>query len=161
MASVNAFNSLMQQFIDELSKVFPKEKKLQTYAKGFPLVCKTSPKMPMEFFTKTFGKHADLILAKDASIFEIDHCSKLLDAVDVKELWEVANDTTKEAIWKYLQNLNFLATTLGMIPPDMMSMIENVAQSCAEKIETGQIDPSAIMSMLPQMMSALGSLPPK
>lgn len=158
MTSLNAFNSLMQQFIDELSKVFPEEKQLSMYATQFPLLCAANAKKPMEFFTSTYGPHTQKIIARDETLFQ--DVPMLFEAINVRDLWARATDATKDAIWKYLQNLNFLGTTLGMIPPDMMTMIENVAQSCAEKMESGQIDPSNLLSMLPQMMSALGTLPP-
>lgn len=158
MTSVNAFNTLFQQFLDELSKVFPTEKKISIYAKQFPVLCSANPRKAMEVFMDTFGAHSSKIQDRDESL--IESVPVLFGAIDIKTIWASASQTTKDAIWKYLQNLMFLSTTINLIPPDMMNMIENVAQSCADKIQTGQLDPTSLLSMLPQVMQSLGNMGP-
>jgi hypothetical protein len=156
MTSVNAFNSLFQQFLDELSKVFPEEKKLAMYAKQFPLLCAANPQKAMEVFSNTFGPYADKIQRQDETL--VDDVPMLFDEIDIRKIWKSGDQATRDAMWKYLQNLNFLATTINLIPPDMMNTIESIAQSCADKIQSGQLDPSSILSMLPQVMQSLGGM---
>lgn len=154
MASVKAFNTLMQQFLDELSKVFPKEPKLRLYCQQFPMLCESNSKKPMEVFVSNYSSYMGKIQTQDETLF--DDVPKFFGEVDVKHLWGQCDAATRDTIWKYLQHLSFMATTVNLIPPDMLSMIESIAMDCASKIEGGQMDANQLMSMLPQLM---GSMP--
>jgi hypothetical protein len=156
MASTKAFNGLMQQFLDELSKSFTGESRLQFYARQFPLLCEANPKKPMEVFVATYGGHLDKIRNKDPSLFE--DVPKLFEDIDIRHMWQSCDEATREAIWKYLQHLGFMATTVSMIPPEMLSAIETVAMDAASKVEQGSFDPNQILAMLPQLMSSLPNM---
>lgn len=71
------------------------------------------------------------------------------------------SETTKEAIWKYLQTLYILATTISVLPADTLSMIENVAEKCAKQMnEEGLSSEEALMKNMSGLMSSLmGSAP--
>lgn len=158
MASLKAFNGLMQQFIDELARVFPQESKLQFYSQQFPLLCEANPRKPMELFVATYTPHFPKIQARDPSVFQ--EVPKFFNEIDILTLWGKCNEATREAIWKYLQHLSFMATTVSLIPPEMLSAIESVAMDCADKYNKGEFNPNQLMSMLPQLMQTM-STPPK
>jgi len=157
MATTKAFNGLMQQFLDELSHVFMGDGKLSQYAKQFPLLCDANPKKPMEVFMGTYGPHMAKIHAKDGTLF--DDVPVFLTDIDIQGLWSRCNDQTREAIWKYLQHLVFIATTVSLIPPEMLNAIEKVAMDTAAKCENGQINPAQIMNLLPQLLSSMPQFP--
>lgn len=159
MASVKAFNTLMQQFLDELSNVFPKEATLKMFTTQFPNLVSVNPRKPMELFTALYAPYAAKIQSRDETVF--DDVPTLFGEIDVRGLWSKCDAGTKEAIWKYIQHLTFVSTTVSLIPPEMLSMIETVAQDCAGKFERGEIDPTQIMNMLPQMLQGMQSLPSK
>lgn len=150
MASTKAFNTLMQQFLDELVLVFHNEPVLKLFSSQFPLLCEANPRKPLEVFVSTYGAHTAKIQAKDVSL--MDDVPMLFDKIDIRSLWQTCNQTTRDAIWNYLQHLSFMATTVSIIPPEMLSAIETVAMDVASKCETGQMDPSQLLSMLPQLM---------
>lgn len=155
MTSVKAFNTLMQQFLDELSRVFPKDTRLKTYAAQFPMLCSANTRKPMEVFMGAYSGQQEKIRNKDATLF--DDVPTLFGDIDVRSMWALCDDPTKEAIWKYLQHLIFMATTVSLIPPDMLAMIETVAQDCAQKFEDGKMDPSQVFNMLPQLLETMGA----
>lgn len=156
MTSVKAFNTLMQQFLDELSRVFPKDVRLKTYAAQFPMLCQANIRKPMEVFMEAYSGQQEKVRNKDETLF--DAVPTLFNGnIDVKSMWALCDAPTKEAIWKYLQHLMFMATTVSLIPPDMLAMIESVAQDCAQKFEDGKMDPSQVFNMLPQLLETMGA----
>jgi len=64
------------------------------------------------------------------------------------------SEGTKNAVWQYLQTLYMLGTTITAIPQETLSVIENVAKDCADKMQSGdgQIDEKALMNMFSSMM---------
>lgn len=156
MTTYRAFNNLMQQFLEELGKVFPADSKLRVYAKQYPILCESNPRKPMEVFSRVYGPYAAKIQTLDETLF--DDVPVLLESVDVRALWSKADADTRSAIWKYFQQLNFFATTTSLIPPEMMSVIDSVAQSCAEKMQDGQMNPADLLGMLPNLMQNMSSM---
>lgn len=154
MASVSAFNNVLISFVSELSNLFSHEDpRIGTLAKTFPLLVDASPNLPLEMFMSHYSKFTDKISNKDESLF--NDVPLLFNEINVGELWTRTSNDNKEAIWKYLQTLVLLGTTIKMIPSNMLSTIETVAMDCAKHIESGQIDPTTLMSALPKVLSGL------
>jgi hypothetical protein len=64
--------------------------------------------------------------------------------------------TTKEAIWKYLQTLYILATTITALPAETLSMIESVAEKCAKQMsEEGLSSEEALMKNMSGLMASI------
>ena len=80
----------------------------------------------------------------------------------IPRLWtDELSETTKGAIWQYLQTLYILGTTISSLPADTLNMIESVAQKCASQLQDtatapdGTIDEEALMNSMNGLMSTL------
>jgi len=158
MSSVTAFNDMMGQFLMELHKTFPEEKGLKKYITAFELLRDTNPKKIVNKFMTNVAPHVDKISARDESLFLDDSAElEFMKAINIKECWPKASDGTKAAIWQYIQTLYMLGTTIMSIPAETLSMIENVAKQCAEKMQNdGEgIDESQLMKSMQSMLGGM------
>lgn len=158
MSSVTAFNDMMGQFLMELHKTFPEEKGLKKYIAAFDILRETSPKKIVKTFMENVAPHVDKISARDESLFTDDSAElEFINAINIKECWPKASDGTKAAIWQYIQTLYMLGTTITSIPAETLSMIENVAKQCAEKMQNdGEgIDESQLMKSMQSMLGGM------
>jgi len=161
--TTNAFNDMMQQFLDELVLTFPEEKKLAKYQNSFLVLRSAAPKSPMLEFMASIGPYASHLMQKDEEFFKT-HASDVpfLEDIDILHLWTSnLSETTKNAIWQYLQTLYILGTTISSLPADTLNMIESVAQKCATQLQEnstgadGTLDEAALMSSMSGLMSSL------
>jgi hypothetical protein len=161
--TTNAFNDMMQQFLDELVLTFPGEKKLVKYQNTFSLLRKANGKKPLKQFMESVGPYATHLMQKDEEFFK-KHAPEIpfLDELDIGRLWtDELSETTKGAIWQYLQTLYILGTTISSLPADTLNMIESVAQKCASQLQDtatapdGTIDEEALMNSMNGLMSTL------
>ncbi len=159
MTSVSAWNDMMDQFIVELQKTFPEEKSIKKYHTSFDLLRKSNPRKCVDAYMAEVGPYQEKIMAKDESFF-LDGSSKseFLNEINIKKYWTPElSQNTKDAIWQYLQTLYILGTTISIIPPDAMNMIEDVASKCANNIEKGgQIDEKALTGLFSSLSGMLG-----
>jgi hypothetical protein len=146
MTTVKAFDEMMNQFIGEITQVFPDE----------------PSKTPVDLntFMKQISSWVPKMTARDDEFFSEDN--EFAKSMGLHIIWKRADCTenTKQAIWQYLQSLYMIGTTLSMFPPETLSAIEAAAENCAKNMKmnpNGQLDEKALMagvnSMLSQMMS--------
>jgi len=161
MASVSAFNDMMGQFLVELHKTFPDEKGIKKMLTTFDVLKSTNPRLVVDGFMNGVSPFAEQLSNKDENFFlkEIENI-EFLKELDAQSYWGKMTPNTKDATWQYLQTLYMLGTTIISIPQETLTMIENIAKDCADKIERGdeEIDQDALMKMLGGM---LGGLPKK
>lgn len=148
MTTLQAFNALLRNFMDELAQTFPEDVTLSVSTTSFDALVKANARKPLQLFMEAAGAHAQLILTKDPALFE--HPLTLAGALDLKKYWDSPglSEASKDAIWGYLQQLYLLGSTVSALPPEMLGAIETMAQECASKIESGEADLSSITSML-------------
>lgn len=158
MASVSAFTDMMGQFLTELIKTFPEEKGLKKYMIKFELLKDTNPRKVVDKYMTNIAPYVDKLSNRDETIFT-DESSDLdfVKAFDVKKCWPMASETTKNAIWQYLQTLYMLGVTIKSIPSDTLSMIENVAKQCAEKMQNSdeKIDETQLLQSMQSMLGGM------
>jgi hypothetical protein len=151
MTTTQAFSEMQLQFATDLTQTFPDVPK--------------PPVVDCPTFLKQLGPWATQMNAKDPAFF----CSQneFAKSWGLDEIWARpdCSDTTKQAIWQYLQSLYMIGTTMSMFPPETLSMIESVAENCAKNMKTnpnGQLDEASLMagmnSMMAQLMSGNGGL---
>jgi hypothetical protein len=156
--TVSAFNDMMQQFLDELVLTFPEEKSFVKYQATFGLVRKARPRSVLEGFMKSIGPVSSQLMAKDETFFKENSDSvPLLRDLNLSKIWtDELSHATKEAIWKYLQTLYILASTINALPAETLSMIESVAEKCAKQMsEEGISGEEALMKNMSGLMSQL------
>lgn len=154
MSTVQAFNTMMKNFLEELADVFPEETQIKAFLDGFDALVTLTPRGPMEMFVDAVAPHSSLAMAKDPELFEK---LNFPGGIDFRTLWASdISDNTREAIWQYINLLFLLGTTVRSLPTEMLDGIETVAKNCAEQLQNGSIDFSALGSML--MGGGLGNL---
>lgn len=147
-STVDAFNTTLKTFLQELLEVFPDEPgtgTLRLFLATYDTFVGANKQGPMDLFLETMAPHEALIAAKDAKVFRK---VELPGGVSLKDAWKKADDPTRAAIWQYLQMLYMLAKTASSVPPHMLNAIENLAGEYAGKISTGELDISSVTNML-------------
>ena len=157
MTSVSAWNEMMEQFLSEMEKTFPEEKAVKKYKNSFELLKKSNPRKCVDAYMSGVSKYQEKIMSKDESFF-VDNTDSLIAEMNIKKHWTSdLSEKTKDAIWQYLQTLFILGTTITMIPPDALGMIEEVAQKCAGSIqESGQMDEKALTGLFSSLGTMMG-----
>jgi len=151
MTSVSAWNDMMEQFITELEQTFPEEKAIKKYKSSFELLRKSNPRKCIDAYMSGVGKYQEKVMNKDESFF-LENDDSIIKELNLKKHWtDTLSSKTKDAIWQYLQTLFVLGTTITMIPPDALNMIEDVAKKCAGD---GKIDEKALSGLF----SSLGGM---
>lgn len=157
MASVGAFNDMMGQFLTELHKATD-DKSIKKFIVSFELLKQTNPRKCVDGFMKGIQPYADKMSQRDESFFQDIQNIEFLKDLNIAEYWnDKLSENTKNAIWQYLQTLYMLGTTISAIPQETLSMIENIAKDCAEKIENGDenINQEAMMKTLSNMLGGM------
>lgn len=158
MSSLDAFNDMMGQFLNELVLTFPEEKSIQKFQAGFEVARVATPRATLEGFMKSVGPHANKLMAKDESFF-LENAKDIdfLKDINLHVIWTPETSAaTKGAIWQYMQTLHILGMTLSMFPPETLEAIESAAKKCAE---SGAFDPSAMQGLLSGLMGGGGGNP--
>jgi hypothetical protein len=147
-STIDAFNSTLKNFLQELVEVFPDEPgvgKVQLFLSTFDTITAANKRVVMEGFLEAMAPHADMITAKDPKLFKK---LELPGGISLKDLWKKASEGTRDATWQYLQMLFLLSSTASSVPPQMLDAIEGVASEYAEKVKSGELDLNNVTSML-------------
>jgi hypothetical protein len=145
--TVDAFNEMLQQFIDELVLTFPNVNNFKKYQTALKVVRKSTPKVPLKEFYDSVKPYSDKIMKKDETFFLEDAQDiEFINDLNIQSVWGESSNNTKDAIWQYLQTLYILATTISALPQETLSAIEDIAKS---------FDPSNLGSL----MNILGKNP--
>ena len=156
MASVKAFNELMDRFILELKETFPEEPMIKKWYNTIDLMKGANTSGMMELFMANVSPYSQQLMAKDETFFTAEtNTIKFVEDLNLRKLWTPdLSPNTKDAIWQYIQTLFMMGTTVQAVPPDMLKSIETMAEQCATQLE-GQ-DPSqlgaSLMGMLGNML---------
>lgn len=132
--TITSFNELMQQFLDDLEIAFPNDSAIKKYQATFGLVKKTNARKPLTEFMSSITPFASQIMSKDESFF-LQSDVDFVKSLNIKDLWSQATSENKDAIWQYLQTLYIIGMTISSLPPETLSVIENVAKQCAESLK--------------------------
>ena len=156
MTSYQAFNSMMQEFIEELIETFPEEKSLKVQYNAFLTLKKTNSKKVVEGFMANINPYVEAINQKDENVFKQD--IEFLKKINISKWWtDDLSENTKSAIWQYLSTLVMLGTTITSIPADILKSIEGIAENCANQMDSsnGTPDLSSLFSGIQSMMGNL------
>ena len=147
--SVNTFVSVMSEFIKELSKTFPEEKTIKTAKQKFKILKKTNPRKMIDVYMEKIKGMEELLTNNNEEFIQKN--KNIINGLDISELWSKCSDDTKSAIWKYLNTLYILGTTVTAIPSGMMEGIEKIALECVDKMK----DENGGISEMPDMNSIM------
>jgi len=115
MASVDTFNELLLQFVDELAHTFPENTIVKTYRNTVGMLIKKDPGVCLETFMKNVKPHEDLIRNQDERIFEeLSRSYGILKTLDLETMWKSElSDNSRSAIWQYVQGLYVLGNNVS------------------------------------------------
>lgn len=150
MATVKAFNDMMDQFLTELNLTFPENKSVIKFQASFELVKATKPSMILENFMKAVKPFSKKIMIRDETFVTEDAATiQAIGDIDLANMWAKSSGPTKDAIWQYLHTLVVLGTTITSFPKETLDMIEKMAETCAAQMqEGGGGDIMSLMSMM-------------
>jgi hypothetical protein len=173
MSLVQAFNTLLSQFVDELARTFPNDKKIGMYSTLVRTMCRGETAMALDAFHSAVKPFEAQIMAKDETLINL--CPDMLGDIDIKGLWGSGlTAKNKEVFWEYLQALLLVArqvpnagassgsspaALVKSLPPgvvaaiegvdmtDLMSIAEDLDQDEVKAIMNG-IDPAELTSLM-------------
>jgi hypothetical protein len=168
MASVDTFNELLLQFVDELAHTFPENTIVKTYRNTVGMLIKKDPGVCLETFMKNVKPHEDLIRNQDERIFEeLSRSYGILKTLDLESMWKSElSDNSRSAIWQYVQGLYVLGNNVGedeiqaSRQTNMDFSPEKINQLFAPQGPDGQENPLAGLLgnlMKPEMMEEMTS----
>ena len=168
MASVDTFNELLLQFVDELAHTFPENTIVKTYRNTVSMLIKKDPGVCLETFMKNVKPHEDLIRNQDERIFEeLSRSYGILKTLDLESMWKSElSDNSRSAIWQYVQGLYVLGNNVGeeeiqaSRQTNMDFSPEKINQLFAPQGPDGQENPLAGLLgnlMKPEMMEEMTS----
>jgi hypothetical protein len=117
MSVVTAFNTLLDQFMTELSRLFPADIQLRTYHTFANGMAAVQPSSLLKYFRATVLPYKSQIEARDAQFFlrkdyteeMAAHGTDVIESMRLKELWCSMSDQSKRITFDYLQKLVSLA----------------------------------------------------
>jgi len=157
MASVSAFNDMMGQFLTELYKT-TEDNSIKKFIVSFELIKETNPRKCVDAFIRGIQPYADKISQRDETFIDDIQKIEFLSELNISKHWNnKLSNNTKNAIWQYIQTLYMLGTTITAILQETLSMIENIAKECADKIDSGDggINQDALMKTLNGMLGGM------
>ena len=123
---------------------------------------KVNPRKILETFMSEISKHSDKITNKDETYF-LTCEDDFMKEINVKHWWTSdLSNSTKEAIWQYLNTLFVLGSTITAIPSDLLKTIEGVAENCADQMGGDtSLDTSNIGNLMAGMQNMIGNMMPQ
>ena len=110
MSRVVAFNTVLGQFMKELTETFPGDQKMKIYRVIVEGLCQGEATVGVDTFRDSLSPFEDRIRARDETVFDV--VEPLFGQVDLGAIWKSGlSDANKTVVWEYLEVLT------GMIPP--------------------------------------------
>lgn len=162
MNSVGTFIQMFDNFLGELTETFPDNKALSSCVKKYDLFKDTNQRKVLDVFVATMHPYHDLIINKNDTLMTMEHAQgSLLKDMDINGVWnsDDCSTATKEAIWAHISSLYMFATTINMIPSNLMSSIEQLAGQYASGMTEDSmkdLKPELLMSNMQTLMKSLG-----
>jgi hypothetical protein len=145
MASVGAFVSILEEFIDDLIKIYPNDEKVKKYKEYFESKKENEGKLLLdEFNASTSGEVGKMIVEKKSSFFKKSVFAKKLN---LHILYKEMTPQTKQAVWQYVNTMYVLSTTINNIPSNLLSTIETMAEQCASQMSEGNNESNELPDM--------------
>ena len=98
------FNDWLIKFFRELRKMYPQNKDFISYLNQLKVISQ-SPKyeLPIQYFENYVSQYRDHLRSRNEKFFlEFDLSGTNIEFLNyVKDLWKVADEITKNTMWKY------------------------------------------------------------
>ena len=136
MSTLSTFNDMMEHFVDELVQTFPDVANFKKYQMTLQVARKANPRKILTSYMDSVGPYSEKIMSKDESFWSKEALTiEFVKDLNIASIWTPdLSENTKSAIWQYLQTLYIIGTTISILPQDALTMIENVAKQCVDKM---------------------------
>jgi hypothetical protein len=112
----HAFNNQLQQYLEQLSLLFPEEKDIKMYAKYIDNIKKIFPSTIYKFFNEHVGQMKEHCKNRDEKFFmDLNYDESvggnnesMMKAIHFKKLWLVMDEESKENTWQQFELLFLL-----------------------------------------------------
>ena len=126
---IDKFNTLFNEFIDKIINKYP-EASLSEYKKAFVLLKITSPSTPASLFMAGCIDYKNEIKNRDEAFFINSEAvqnkiNNFSIEIGINKYWDELTDTTKTAIWDYIQSLFVLGELIITNDPVEFNRIRN------------------------------------
>lgn len=148
--TLSGFISMMGQFLDACSEVWPEDDALKTYLLAFQLVKNPSMQSARESFINEYHESMKPFFERcnrrDVTLFT-EECIDMLREVNMRAKWldDSIDNETRDVIWQYVLELNKLAQMyvglFSKIPSTTLDRIQQTAVTLAGKISAGEMTP--------------------
>ena len=148
--SVTAFNNMLGSFFDDLLTEFPDNKVIKEASE------KPRTRLMMDRFMKYTSPRVHFLSSRNSVFFS--EKNKFMNEIGLCELWKQdLTPQTRNAIWGHIQNLHMIGTSIAMLPPQMLSLVESTAEKYAKEAMTdgGEMSEAKLMSSIQKMMGDL------
>ena len=155
MNSSSVFNAVLKDFLSELRATFPQNESLHMVKKKIKNLTKISPGTACAIFKEKMKPYQTLIETRDQE-FIYGAASETLKkglGVDIKEVWEMSDDATKECIWNYISTLFRVADSSVEIPKDALKDIQDIAKDLSSKIPREQLEGGDLKSTMESILT--------
>lgn len=165
MASISAFMEMLEEFLNEMSKTYPEENAIVIKIKEIQELKDSEKESYFDSIKCDLEKVSSKITNKNENAFKKGKV-QFFDSIKMYKLWKIeVSEDTRDAIWKYLNTLYVLSSTISALPKDLMKSIENMAQECANKLSQDNENPDQeldlskldIGSLMSGMQNILGN----
>ena len=149
MATIGAFVDMVSEFLNELSKSFPEEKQIKEKLKTIESFSEEDKQTFFKDLCKEMKTNEKYITNKSSKLFKKGR-TEFFDSLKMAKIWkhEKMDDETREAIWKYINTIYVLCTTVDNLPEDLIKNIEVMAQECAAKMKQEDIEEGNLENIL-------------
>jgi len=114
------FNDLLQEFIDKTINLYSKAPALRRYRVKFIFLKRAYPKMPAYLFMSGSLDYKEKIIARDQEFFlsnqqikdKSETYGNFTKDFGISEYWNQMSESTKTAIWDYIQSLFVLGNII-------------------------------------------------
>ena len=137
--TVEAWNDLLSQFLNELVTVLPGDPKIVEFRDAHSMMRIKNGRQCVELFVKSVTPYASKIMKRDPSLFSCSttfETDAFLNQINVCKYWtRELTENTRSAIWQYLQLLYMLGSTLIVMPQESLSALEQCAARAQQNPE--------------------------
>lgn len=118
MKFLKVFTKLLDEFLSQLSLVFPDEQDLKRYHRNAQTLIQMNPRLVLNLFQTYVLPYRQQIICRDETFFMTkdysaeeeqinSYCNgkDMIKAIRLKALWQVMSDNTKEITWDYMNKL--------------------------------------------------------
>ncbi|MAJ01684.1 MAG: hypothetical protein CMA10_04690 [Euryarchaeota archaeon] len=158
-ATIGAWTGLLGQFLDELCETFDDVPQIHAARTAFNGTRLAQPRALLDSYMQQMKPLASRVARKDESLVTdgtlASELKTVFEGVKLAQLWSEIDENTRDAIWRYLQSLNDLGTTITMLPPELLESVEVVAKATASG-GMQSLDPATIGAALAKDMAGRG-----